>query len=386
MIWYALIIPILAALVGWVWFKNKIVWWEIFIPILASALFILISFYTMKTITLDDVEYNSYVVTEARHYEAWETWRKKTCSRTYTTGSGKHRRTHTVHYDCSYCDYNPEYYVMIDSDGNKIRISEEKYKSLIKLWQSTPKFVDLHRDIRHHGGCGKDGDMYQIFWDGKVNSSITTTYTKHFSNILKCNHSAFNYPDIEKEKATATGLYEYPEIGAFNHQLSVLGIEKFNSNSRNKIIKTLDYINGVYGRKYKVKIFTLFYKNKDIDIAFQQEAYWDGGNQNEIIVCIGLNDSGNIEWVKPFSWCDNKRVLIDIREDIMETSIKDEKTFYNAYMNAIKTNWHYKSFKDFNYLSFEPTAGQLWFVYIFTIIISVACVWWAIVNDEKPEE
>lgn len=386
MIWYALIIPILAAVIGWVLFKNKIVWWEILIPVAGSALFILISYYTMKSITLKDVEYNGYIVTEARYYEAWETWRKKTCSYTYSTGSGKTRTTHTVYYDCSYCDYNSEYYVMINSNGDEIRISEAKYKALIKQWKADPKFVELNRDINYHGSCGKDGDMYRIVWNRDINSSITTTSTKSFSNILKCNHSAFNYPNIEKDKAKASGLYEYPEIGHYEYQPSVVGIQNLNSKSRAKIIKTLDYINGAYGRKYKMKVFTLFYKNRDIDTAFQQEAYWDGGNQNEIVVCIGLDKLGNIDWVKPFSWCDDKRVLIDIREDLMEAPIKDEKAFYNAYMNAIKSHWHYKSFKDFNYLSFEPTSGQLWFVYILTIIISIGTVWWAVVNEEKPED
>jgi hypothetical protein len=386
MIWYALIIPILAAVIGWVLFKNKIVWWEIIIPVASSALFILISYYTMKSVTLEDVEYNGFIVTEARYYEAWETWRKKTCSHTYSTGSGKNRTTHTVYYDCSYCDYNSEYYVMIDTDGNEISISEAKYKSLIKLWKANPKFVELNRDINYHGSCGKDGDMYRIVWNRDINTSITTTHTKSFTNILKCNHSAFNYPTIEKEKARTSGLYEYPEVVDYNYQSSVVGIQHLNSKSRAKIVKTLDYINGAYGRKYKIKVFTLFYKNRDISTAFQQEAYWDGGNQNEIIVCIGLDNLGNIEWVKPFSWCDNKRVLVDIREDLMEAPVKDEKAFYNAYMKAISTHWHYKSFKDFNYLSFEPTSGQLWFVYIMTILISVGCVWWAVANEEKPED
>lgn len=386
MIWYALIIPILAAVIGWVLFKNKIVWWEILIPVAGSALFILVSYYTMKSVTLEDVEYNGYIVTEARYYESWETWRKKTCSHTYYTGSGKNRTSHTVYYDCSYCDYNSEYYVMIDSDGNEIRISEAKYKSLIKLWKADPKFVELNRSINYHGSCGKDGDMYRIVWNRDINTSITTTFTKSFTNILKSNHSAFNYPTIEKDKARTSGLYEYPELTEDNYQSSVVGIQDLNSKSRAKIVKTLDYINGAYGRKYKIKVFTLFYKNRDIDTAFQQEAYWDGGNQNEIVVCIGLDNLGNIEWVKPFSWCDDKRVLVDIREDLMEAPVKDEKAFYKTYMNAISTHWKYKSFKDFNYLSFEPTSGQLWFVYIMTILISVGCVWWAVVNEENPED
>jgi hypothetical protein len=128
-------------------------------------------------------------------------------------------------------------------------------------------------------------------------------------------------------------------------------------------------------------VFTLFFKNKDIETSFLQEAYWDGGNQNEIVVCIGVDDKGEFEWVRPFSWCDNKRVVIDIRDDLMGSDDKSSEFIYETYLNAIDKNWHYKSFEDFNYLTFQPSGKQLAFVYILTLVISVIFVIWAIVND-----
>jgi hypothetical protein len=388
MIWYALLIPILISVLGWFLFKSKIVWWEVLIPVGASALFILISYFTMKSTTLEDVEYNGYIITEARYYEPYITWVDKTCSRSVPCGTDSKGNTKycTQYYDCSYCEENGPRWTMLDSGGNEIGITEGKYLALVKKWSATKAFVELNRDIDYHGGCGQDGDMYRIVWDQHIFTSETTTYEKSFTNILKSNHSAFNYPNIEKDKARTSGLYEYPQFGEYNYQPCVLGIKDFNSKVKNRITKSLEYLNGAYGSKYKVKVFTLFYKNRDIDTAFQQEAYWDGGNQNEIVVCIGLNNLGNIEWIKPFSWCDDKQVLVNIREDLMEATVKDEKAFYKAYMDAIKTHWHYKSFEDFNYLSFEPTTGQLLFVYIMTFIISVGAIAWGVMNEENPED
>lgn len=383
MIWYALLIPILAVIVGWVLFKKEIVWWELFIPTASSFLFILVSYYSMKSYTLSDVEYNGYIVTEARYYEPYETWVNKTCSRTYSTGSGKNRRTHTVYYDCSYCDYNPERYTIIDTKGNEIEISFSKYKSLMKQWNGRSKFVELNRNIKYRGSCGKDGDMYFFAWDKQLHTSETTTYEKSFTNILKSNHSAFNYPNITEEEAKKAGLYEYPTIENYNYQTSVLGLENTKIKNKWGFTKTLDHINGAYGSQFKVKVFTLFFKDKDINTAFLQEAYWDGGNQNEIVVCIGVDKNGEFEWVKPFSWCDDKRVLIDIREDLMSAKNPNAKVFHQTYYNAIRTHWKFKSFEDFNYLSFEPTSGQLIFVYLLTLIISVTTVWWCVTNDEK---
>lgn len=133
--------------------------------------------------------------------------------------------------------------------------------------------------------------------------------------------------------------------------------------------------------KKKVKIFTLIFYNKPIDIAFKQEQYWEGGNQNELVVCIGINDTLGIDWVKPFSWCDNKRILVDTREDIAELKRLNIDSVYSVYMKNVPLFFHYKSFKDFNYLTFEPTTGQIAFVYIMTLIVTLLCIWAEIKNN-----
>jgi hypothetical protein len=381
MIWYALIIPILIVWLGWYFFRNKIVWWELFIPIASSVLFILVSYYTMKSITLHDVEYNGYVVVKAQRFEYWSSWVDKTCSYTTTCccdSKGQNCQTQVHYYDCSYCDENKPYWVMYDSGGNKIHITEEYYKKLLKKWGAKEEFVDMNRKIHKRGRCGVDGDAYMITWKGEIETSETTTYEVSFSNILKSNHSAFNYPNITKEEAKLKGLFEYPELKGV-YQKSVLGYDS------KKLEQYMSHLNGYYGLAKKIRIYTLFYRNKHIDIAFEQEAYWDGGNQNELIVCISLDDNDKIQWVKAFSWCDNKRVVIDIMGDILKLGKVDPESFYNIYLNAIQDNWHYKSFKDFNYLSFEPTIGQLIFVYIMTLVISVGCVWYAIKNEYEHE-
>jgi hypothetical protein len=59
---------------------------------------------------------------------------------------------------------------------------------------------------------------------------------------------------------------------------------------------------------------------------------------------------------------------------------------YNIYKKNIMKFWKYKSFKDFNYLSFEPTTGQLIFVYVLTTIISLLLTIWCILNDTDSED
>lgn len=375
MIWWSLGIPIVMSILFWILFQKKITVFELFLPITISAIAVVASYYTMKSVTLSDQEYNGYTVVSARYFESYETWVKKTCSNTICSGTGKTRTCTTYYYDCSYCDYNPEHWEMYDTKGNSISIDKAYYNYLKSKWKSKQQFVELNRDIDYHGGCGKDGDAYDIKWNGRAISAELTTYEKSFTNILKSNHSAFNYPVIEDEEAIKIGLYTYPTIDGYN-QKTVLGLK-----GHTDFKKYMEFINGYYGSRYKVRIYTLFFVDKPIDIAFKQEAYWDGGNQNEIVVCVGLKRSGDIEWVKPFSWCDNKRVIVDIREDIMKTKKVDKYIFYKSYLNAIKNDWHYKKFEDFNYLSFEPTTGQLIFVYVFVTLLSIGINIWNINNE-----
>lgn len=389
MIWYALFIPLIITLVGYLLFKHKFAWWELFVGPIICLIIIVSSFYSMKSKALADVEYNGYVIVEARYYEYWSTYVEQTCS--YTTCNGTDSKGNctgytTHYYDCSYCDTNDAYWVMIDSGGHSIPITEEKYKALIKKWNATPEFNELNRDINTHGGCGQDGNMYSIRWNNRIATSETSTYEKDFVNILKCNHSAFNFPVITESEAKKKGLYNYPKITPSCKQRAVLGLDSIKIPKKNYTLTKLNYLNGKMGASSKVRVFTLFFVDKEIDIAFLQEAYWDGGNQNELVVCIGTDKFGNIKWVKPFSWCDNKRICVDTREDIMNIKKVNVDKMYEIYKTNILKFWHYKSFKDFNYLSFEPTTGQLIFVYVLTTIISLLITIWCIMNGVQEEE
>lgn len=383
MIWYALLIPIVLSIISYVIWNKFFIWWELLIPIGASFLAILISYYSLKYVSMKDIEYNGYTIVEARYYEPWETWVEQTCTRTYACGTdSKGNIRYCIEtYDCSYCDYNSAYWIAIDNFGHHFSISESKYKSLITKWSTIPKFNELNRSINYNFTCGKDGDMYSIKWNNKIETSECSVLEVSFENIVKVSHSAFQYPQITNEQADSLKLFHYPKQYDYYKQNAILGLNQFNIPNKEYIQTKFEYLNGNMGPKNKVKLFVLLFKNKPIDIAFKQEAYWDGGNQNELVVCIGLNDKLKIDWVKPFSWCDNKRIIVDTREDISKLRTFKPDSIYSICESNINKYFHYKSFKDFNYLTFEPTIGQLLFVYILTIIISVGCLIWCIKNN-----
>lgn len=117
---------------------------------------------------------------------------------------------------------------MIDTGGNSFYVSQEEYNAYVNLWKhKKPEFVELNRDMEYYGGCGKDGDMYRVNWNGRIENSVESTISVSYDNILQTNHSAFDYPHISDEQAKKLGLFSYPEINNY-YQLNVLGLDNIN--------------------------------------------------------------------------------------------------------------------------------------------------------------
>lgn len=374
--WYALLIPVVFTYVAYRLFPHKITTWELTIPLTACALTTFASYWMMKEVTLRDSEYRGDLVTEARYYESYETWVDATCYRSYDCGTKDIPQTCQEAYDCSYCkNVSPEWKI-VTRNGITQRISQNKYADIKSKWQNEA-FVELDRDIDFHGSCGDDGDMYRVNWDNLVSDSESFVWEAAFTNPVKASHSAFKYENIPDSTAAKMGLYPYPK---FIDQYRQIPLLSRNFIFHDSVYRAFEFLNADLGPTKKVKVFTLLFKDADIHQASLQEQYWEGGNQNEIVVCMGVDSALNITWVKPFSWCDNKRVLVDIREDVMEAGVFDPNFILEVYSKAIE-GFHYKSFADFNYLQFEPTLTQLIWVIIITILVSALTTYYIIKND-----
>lgn len=381
MIWWALVIPALAAWLMYKYLKHSVIWWELVIPILTSILIILICKFSVQTAITADTEYWGSTITKARYFEPYETWVSKTC--TYTVSCGKNC-TRTVTYDCSYCDETGPRWRAYDNAGNSWSISESHYNMLRSKWNSTPSFVELNRSIRYHFGCGKDGDAYDITWNSLPETAEPAVTNHWYVNKVQASHSAFKMEHISGSEGKKLGLYKYPEYYSYYRQNTILGLDSFNVN-RAAIQQKFEYFNAVNGPKYKVKVFVLLFVNKPISIVEKQKAYWDGGNKNELVLCVGLNKDLSINWVKPFSWTDNKRVLVNCREDIAELKTMDFDKMHDLLQEDIR-DFKYKDFNDFNYLTVELPTWSYWLTYILTILATVGTCWWAIKNDFTSDE
>jgi hypothetical protein len=380
-IWFALVVPLIGAFVMLKWFRKNLAWWEVVVPLMTCILFTVIFKFTVEKVQVNDTEYHGALITEARYYEYWETYVHKTCSRTTKVG----KSTITTYYDCSYCDRNPERWTVVNSLGNEFTVSKTYYEQLIKKWKATPKFFELNRDIDYSGSCGQDGDMYFIKWNKLPLTAESTTTDHWYENRVQAAHTAFDFPDVTEEDVKTYRLYDYPEIEGF-HQETALGIDSIvwlKPKEKAEFKQWSKFLNGHLGTRKHVRIYYLFFLNSPQQAAFMQEAYWDGGNDNELVICIGVNSKNRrIDWVKPFTWSPERRIIPDIREDIMKHSnyfrVDDIAT---ATWKNVEKEWKRKDFAEFSYITIEPPGWAKWVTWIVTILITGGLCYWAVVND-----
>jgi len=383
-IWIALIIPLIGAFIMLRWFRQYLAWWEVAIPILGCLLFTFIFKFTVEMIQTSDTEYWSSLVQKAEYYEAYTTWVSKTCSRTVKVG----KTTTTVYYDCSYCDENGPEWAVVNDLGERFYISKEFYENLRLRWKSNPQFVELDRDINYHGTCGVDGDKYEVYWDKKPHTSEQTVSSRSYENRIQAAHSAFDFPEVTEEDVKSYKLYEYPEINGFSQE-ALIGEDSIPWLSKQEKLwgeKMIEYSSGYWGPKVHGKIWVLLYKDCPQTSALMQEAYWDGGNDNDLVICIGLSSkTKELQWTKVFSWTPERKILVDLREDIMNTKYLDFTKIREILDNRM-SKFKRKNFKEFNYITVEPPRWAVITTFIITILLTIGLCYWAIVNKYVTDE
>ena len=383
-IWLSLLIPLVGAFIMLRWFLDHLAWWEVIIPIFVCLIFTLVFKFSVEKIETTDTEYHSGLVVKAEYYEPYTTWVHKTCSRTVKVG----KTTTTVYYDCSYCDENPPQYKVVNDLNESFSINRSFYEQLQKRWNSRAQFVELNRDIDYHGSCGQDGDKYEIYWDKNPINAEQTVTSHWYENRIQAAHSAFDFPDVSDEEIRAYKLFDYPEINEFSQDV-LLGedsIQWMGDNDKWTFNRLLQYSSGYWGPKKHGKIWVLLFQDQPQTAALMQESYWDGGNDNDLVVCIGLSSATNhMQWVKAFSWTPNREILVNMREDIKNIDVFNPERVSEA-INKNMEGFERKDFKEFNYVTVDPPTWSIIVTYIVTILLTVGLCYWAVVNNIVTDE
>ena len=363
------IIPFITAMFLLIVFNKKMVWWEYAALILPSLLFVLLTRVIMVSTNSNDTEYLGGYVNRITYYEPWDEMVKVRHTRTNSDGETE------VYYTWER-EYHSERYTYVDNESKwEHHLSKKEYETIKKRMGNKTVFRDMHRDYHRI-----DGDAYDIFWDGKVETLYDITTPHSYTNKIKASqsHTIFKMGDISPEEAKQIGLYEYPEIQSMN-QNPIIG-----RNVSDKDKQRIKYINATYGRKYQFRTYILIYENKDITISEIQKAYWQNGNKNEFVLCLGVQRD-SVVWANAFSWCDEPRLEVKARDYFIQNPKLDISKYGEWLQTQIPTQWDRKEFEDFAYIRVGLSQGQYIALIIIMIVLNIGISIFLVKNEFNNE-
>ena len=356
-------------------FPRKVLWWEALIPA-APMLLLLPSLHYAGTAmaTLATERIGGWVI-QAHYYEDWDEYVHQTCTRTVSCGKDC---TTTETYDCSYVAYHPPEWTVLDSNGTTTSISEEQYHWLRNRF-GNEAFVELNRNYHFN-----DGDRYDTVWQGRDPSFTPIFLTQFYEHRPKGARGVFHYEPIVD--ATARGLHDYPPLSNYFNDPAILG----SCHGSTAADAELQRINARLGASKQVRIWVLLFRDKPLSIGLDQQAHWCGGNNNEFVVCINLNNRDKPTWVHAFCWHPdgsgtNDVARINVRDHIMTHPERFQIGEAVKYIgDQVHYQWKRKSRDELLYLDIDvPT----WVCVVGPLLgaVSLAGLGWFVVNNQHEE-
>jgi hypothetical protein len=370
LIWIAAIIPIVAAVWLYVQHKKAMAFWEFLLPFAASVVFILLAKALVQTVQTSDTEYWGGWAVRAEYYEPWN--ERVSCSHAKYDKDGKFEG-----YEHSYdVDYHPAFWQIVDSNGIEVRIDSGNFEALSRRWNSR-QFVDLRRNYHT-----EDGDKYVATFPGDDALLEPITTMHRWENRVQASNSVFRYPNVDSKTQLQYKLFQYPKLNGYLQQ-SILGDGGPTLGGANR---RLEVLNARMGRDKKLRMYILVFKNQPMQASIEQEALWQGGNKNEFVLTIGVDNDYKVQWARAISWTPVESLKVEAREFIGETfTDKDQPLDLHVVVDWMATSlgsqWQKKDFREYDYLAVEPPTWAVVLVFILTIAVNVGVCFWVIGNE-----
>lgn len=302
------------------------------------------------------------------------------------------------------------------------------------VWCSGTKFAGRR--------VGNKSYVYSTSWSGSDDTRKSYVSKHSYVNRIKASDlTIFDIKMVNKTQADSMGLFQYPEKSDGLDFPTILG-----GNVSKDIQEKFRNLNGKFGASNQLRLWVLVFENKPMSIAQYQENYWVKGNKNELVICIGKKGN-EIQWSHAFSWAVSNDLTIEAQNKVFDLftykdSIKKsnlppvlpvnknlkkkvlgkvgeklpdvlpisnqtaqvispdqvikvkskvpmltEQT-WNDYYNYLNENLHKfkrREFKEFDYISVEPSTGWTIFVYILALLVSVGMSFFVIKNEIRNE-
>jgi hypothetical protein len=381
-LWFALIIPIIAAGVMKINLSRLIRWWEWLMMIAIPAIVIIGVIQSTEYSQTRDTEYLGGWMSESRYYEDWD--EEVPCRHpVYCTQHQTCTDSEGNSYDCSYeyvcghvhaydVDYHPPYWEAYGSNNEHYGISQQEFNRLRTKF-GTETFVELNRDFH-----SDDGNMYKTVWPGEVPRVEVIASSHVYENRVQASRSIFNFPEVDPKKLK---LMEYPPINGW-YQPSVLSEQALTPELKNAAYG-FSVFNALNGRRHKARIYLLIFKDRTLQAGFDQQAYWKNGNKNEIVITTGVDTSWKPLWCHVFGWTQQEAIKIGCRNTVMDMKVLDINKIVEFLQQSVveeKTVIR-RDFRDFAYITIDPPKWVIIVTFLATIIVCAVVAVWAANNE-----
>lgn len=359
MIAFAYAIPVVACLLLYFALDFRGEWW-IFLCVLGGGEgFVGLLHFLFMRRYMSAREYLGSMV-DSVHYEApWTELRVRYETRTDSKGrSYTVRRVDRI--------YHPEQYYFFTTIGSRYDTDSDFFSRVVVTWQ-LPRRNDSWSGGHIQGGIrfGHHYTMDDFTPQERENPEnwIAVTERHSYKNKIQCSNSIFKFEKVSSDKARELGLCDYPRIAEYDAP-AILSDDFAVTPDVDLMFRRF---NARYASEMEMRLFILLFRaDRGIGIAEMQRAYWQGGNKNEFVVCIGLEDDGSVRWARTFSWADEQTVEVETDQWLMHNSTLDWKDFHDILRLKIQS-WKRKEFKDFDYIN--VTLPQRYFVW--TLMLSI---------------
>jgi len=370
-IYGSILIAMLAVLVLYIRFRKHVAWWEYMLPLAGAVIPALIIKMVFSFGLSSDTEWWTGNIERIEFYEKWNEKVVYYDTEYYTDSNGdrQSRQVRKTRIDTHY----PKWYLE-DSNGIEKSIDKSEYNRIVNRW-GNQDFKDLHRDYH-----SIDGDMFYANFPGGDENRFILTTTHRYKNKVAATANVFDFEEVDPDEWE---LFEYPDNGwsiDSPHHMGETGLTRQEG-------RRIALFNTRWGKAKQIRVWFLIFQDKTLDSGYAQEAYWKGGNKNELVICLGVDESRKIQWGHVFSWTDRESFKIELRNQI--NSMKGEELSINPTMDWLDSNigkWERKSFEDFDYIDVPSPWWAVMINYIITVLCSIGVIYFAVMNDFTEED
>ncbi len=370
MYWIILIfLPLIAWGISIIFFHVRLTWWEMLGQFLGSLIISLTIYFIDDSVKDTDVFFKSSIVKRSWYDEGWSEWIHKTCSRS----CGKDNKQ-TCYYDCSYEKvHKPEWWIETTS-GERIQIQNPFFQKLIHKWKQKPQFVELKRNFC----CDNDGDRFQILWNGNDSLIESVTTTRQYNNKLVGNNPiSYQFRKLDSEDRTRHGIYDYHNVKGFQ-QKTIYG---HGDATQEQADKLLQKINSIYDPEKNFQGMILIYHNKTEESALLQRDYWQGGNLNEFVICVGLNAKEEVSWSYVFGWEESEIAKVKMRDFVQSQKKLNLLSVVQEIEKVVIPTYKAKKWSDWDYLEDEISPPAFWANFIILFIWNIFWFFFSVKNS-----